>query len=274
MTIGIIGQGFVGNAVREKMQKYYSVFYYDKDPNKKSNVESIYKLQEVANVVFVCVPTPMKKTGECDVSIIEEILSELDVYKSNVIIKSTIPPGTTDRFIREYPNLSIAFNPEFLTEANAVEDYNNQKRIIIGLREGVMLFSSVFENAFPDSKIIICDPMVAEMVKYVTNTFLATKVSYANEISHICSVMGIDYDDVISVATKDERLGTSHWKVPGHDGDYGYGGHCLPKDISALKFIANKNGATTSMLDATINKNNEVRKNRDWEKQIGRAVSA
>jgi len=248
MRIGIIGQGFVGNAVREKMQKYYEVFYYDKDPNKKSNVSSLWELQERANVIFVCVPTPMKKTGECDVSIIEEILSELDVYNANVIIKSTVPPGTTERFIREYPNLSIAFNPEFLTEANAVNDYNNQKRIILGLREGVLMFSTIFENAFPEAKIIITDPSVAEMVKYVTNTFLATKVSFANEISQICDVTGIGYDEVISIATKDERLGTSHWKVPGHDGDFGYGGHCFPKDLSALKYEANKIGLTTTML--------------------------
>jgi UDPglucose 6-dehydrogenase len=111
------------------------------------------------------------------------------------------------------------------------------------------------------------------MIKYVTNTFLATKISFANEIYGICEKLDIDYNKVIEYAKFDDRLGYSHWSVPGPDGDMGYGGHCFPKDIAALVFIGNQLGVDTRILQATISKNDMIRKNRDWENQIGRAVS-
>ena len=111
------------------------------------------------------------------------------------------------------------------------------------------------------------------MIKYVTNTFLATKISFANEIYQICKALDIDYDKVIEYAKYDDRLGYSHWSVPGPDGDFGYGGHCFPKDISALKYLANILNINTTILNATIDKNNETRTFRDWELQKGRAVS-
>lgn len=273
IKVGIIGQGFVGNAVRHRMEKYFEVFYYDKDPNKESNVDSIYSVQDNSDVVFLCVPTPMKKTGECDTSIIEMLLSQLNNKPTTVIIKSTIPPGTTEMFIKTYTNLSIVFNPEFLTEANAINDYNNQKRIILGMTKNIESVINVFKASFPLADIIIINPTSAEMVKYITNTFLSTKISFANEMYQICEMLNISYDTVMNTALHDERLGKSHWRVPGLDGDFGYGGHCFPKDISALKFHANKNGVPTQVLDAVIDKNDQVRRNRDWEKQIGRAVS-
>ena len=112
------------------------------------------------------------------------------------------------------------------------------------------------------------------MVKYVTNSFLATKVSFANEMYEICDYLKIDYDKVIEYAMHDERLGYSHWSVPGPDGDFGYGGHCFPKDVKALISVAMELDSDINpiMLKATNEKNNKVRKNRDWEKQEGRAV--
>ena len=106
------------------------------------------------------------------------------------------------------------------------------------------------------------------MVKYVTNAFLATKVSFANEMYEICEGLDIDYDKVVEYATYDERLGKSHWAVPGPDGELGFGGHCLPKDISA---IVNGYG-DMELLQAVLKVNDRVRKNRDWEEMKGRAV--
>lgn len=281
MEIGIVGQGFVGSAVYEGMRNYFDVFAFDKDPKKFSNVSSIFEIIEHTEITFLCVPTPMKKSGECDLSIIESALSEISkcvdsLRKDNyiVIIKSTIPPGTTERLGKIFSNLNIVFNPEFLTEANAVEDYKNQNRIIIGgERPGTTKVKQIFSKAFPKVPIIKTSSTIAEMIKYVTNTFLATKVSFANEMYQICQGLNIDYDKVIEYARYDERLGNSHWGVPGPDGDFGYGGHCFPKDISALKYISEEMGISTKILDAAINKNNEVRTDKDWEKQIGRAVS-
>ena len=110
------------------------------------------------------------------------------------------------------------------------------------------------------------------MVKYLTNSFLATKVSFANEIYQICDKLKIDYDKVVEYAVLDDRLGKSHWAVPGPDGDFGFGGHCLPKDLSALIHIAMQLNTETNVLNAVEETNDVVRQNRDWEDMKGRAV--
>jgi len=280
--IGIIGQGFVGSAVREGMKNHFDILAFDKDPNKYSNVESIFHVVESTDLTFLCVPTPMRKNGSCDLTIVRNALNEInDVAKALfaedyiVVIKSTIPPGTTEQLNREYPNLDIVFNPEFLTEANAVDDYKNQNRIIVGGdRPGSTKVKAVFAKAFPKVPIIKTSSSIAEMIKYVTNTFLATKVSFANEMYQICQALNIDYDKVIEYARYDERLGNSHWSVPGPDGDFGFGGHCFPKDIAALEYLAERFGVDTTVITAAIAKNQKVRTDKDWETQIGRAVSA
>ena len=192
-----------------------------------------------------------------------------------VVIKSTIPPGTTESLNKIYTKLDIVFNPEFLTEANAVNDYLNQNRIIVGgERPGSTKVKQIFAKAFPKVPIIKTSSTIAETIKYVTNTFLAMKVSYANEIYQLCQALNVDYDKVIEYARYDDRLGNSHWSVPGPDGDFGFGGHCFPKDIAALQFLAKNLGVDDTMLSATIRKNEQVRTDLDWTKQVGRAVSA
>ena len=172
-----------------------------------------------------------------------------------------------------FTNIQIVFNPEFLTEANSIEDFKNQNRIIIGgPRPATTKVKRVFTKAFPKVPIIKTGSTTAEMVKYFLNSFLATKVSFANEMYQICNGLGIDYDKVIEYAIYDERLGRSHLNVPGPDGDFGYGGHCFPKDVNALIKVAQDLSIEPHMLKATNEKNNKVRKDRDWEKQEGRAV--
>lgn len=279
--LGIIGQGFVGNAVREGMKTHFNVKCYDKDPNKYSNIGSIFDIVEMTDVAFLCVPTPMKKSGECDLSILRSALEEISqcvkaLSKASfiVIIKSTIPPGTTEALNKEFTFLDIVFNPEFLTEANAVNDYLNQNRIIIGgERPATSIVKRIFSKAFPQVPIIKTSSTIAEMIKYVTNSFLAMKVSFANEMYQICQGLNIDYDKVIEYARYDERLGNSHWSVPGPDGDFGFGGHCFPKDVAALTYLAATLNVDPIMLAATAIKNNQVRTDLDWTKQVGRAVS-
>ena len=271
--IGIIGQGFVGNAVGQKFQQYYEILTYDLDETKANATE-----EEVlnCNIVFLCLPTPMKETGECDISIVAGVLEKIVNLNQPkiVVIKSTVPPLTVESFNKITPkNIQIVFNPEFLTERNAVEDYNNQKRIILGgPRPATTTLKRIFSKVFPKADIIKTDSTHAEMVKYLTNTFLSTKVSFANEIYQLCEKVGIDYDKVVEYATYDERLGKSHWMVPGHDGDFGYGGHCFPKDLAALIHLAQKFKTTTNVLEATKLTNDRVRQNRDWEQMKGRAV--
>jgi nucleotide sugar dehydrogenase len=226
MRIGIVGQGYVGSAVREVFSKHYEINTFDL--NGKCNCIDIEDLVDKSDIIFVCVPTPMKKDGSCDTSIVESVVDEIDdvdITDKIVAIKSTIPPGTTNRLNKKCKNISVIFNPEFLTEANFIDDFKNQNRIIIGgERPSTTKLRQVYSLVFPDAKIVKTGSITAEMVKYFTNTFLATKVSFANEMKMLCDELNIDYDKVVEYSTYDERLGKSHWAVPGPDGKLGFGG--------------------------------------------------
>ena len=279
MNIGIIGQGFVGNAVYQKFKNYYNVLTYDLQV--KLCNSTIEEINKHCNIIFVCLPTPMSKSGKCFTGIVENTLKDLEVLASMdqtekiVVVKSTVPPGTTKKWNEQFKFITVVFNPEFLTEANAVSDYENQNRIILGgPRPASTTLKPIFAKVFPKAKIIKTNSSYAEMVKYITNSFLATKVSFANEMYEICQYLEIDYDKVIEYAQYDERLGTSHWAVPGPDGDFGYGGHCFPKDVKALIHVAMEIDSDIDpvMLKATDEKNNQVRANKDWLNMEGRAV--
>ena len=229
----------------------------------------------LSDVIFVCVPTPMNKDGSCHTDIVEEVVLEINEIsissesKPIVVIKSTVPPGTTDKLHRKCKGIDVIFNPEFLTEANFLEDFKNQTRIILGgIRRGTNKLRQIYSRVFPHATIVKTSATYAEMVKYFINCFLATKVSFANEMKQICDGVGIDYDKVVEYATYDERLGKSHWAVPGPDGDFGFGGHCLPKDLSAI--ISEFD--TLGLLESVKKVNDKVRKNRDWEQMKGRSV--
>ena len=276
--IGIIGQGFVGNAIYQKFKNYFDILTYDLDKSKSNSTKEdlIFK----CNTIFLCLPTPMNTDGSCNVDILQTELENIDLITDNqetkktIVIKSTVSPGTTARWNSLYDSLNLVFNPEFLTEVNAIEDFNNQNRIILGgPRPATTELRRLYSKVFPKAHIIKTDSTHAEMVKYLTNSFLATKVSFANEIYQICDKLKIDYDKVVEYATLDDRLGKSHWNVPGPDGDFGFGGHCLPKDLSALIFLAMNLDTETNVLNAVEETNDVVRKNRDWEQMKGRAVT-
>jgi UDPglucose 6-dehydrogenase len=160
-----------------------------------------------------------------------------------------------------------------LTEANFIEDFKNQDRIIIGgPRPASTKVRQLFYKAFPKAHIVKTGSITAEMVKYFTNTFLATKVSFANEMKMICDGLNIDYDKVVEYATYDERLGKSHWAVPGPDGKDGFGGSCFPKDLNALIHLAGELELCTEVLMGAWNTNLKVRPEEDWKELKGRAV--
>ena len=271
-TLGIIGQGFVGTAVNEGLAKHYDIETYD--IAKDSTCKSLKELDTKSDIIFVCLPTPMKKDGTCYLGIIQPVLEDLNKFgKKTIVVKSTIPPGTTDRWNKEYTNIDIVFNPEFLTEANSIEDFKNQNRIIIGgPRKATTTVRRIFKKVFPKVPIIKTSSTIAEMVKYFTNCFLATKVSFANEMNNVCSKLGIDYDKVIDYAQHDERIGHSHLEVPGPDGKLGFGGSCFPKDILAMISIGEDLGMDLNTLQGAWETNTEVRPERDWEKLEGRSI--
>ncbi|MBR52378.1 hypothetical protein CMK19_01245 [Candidatus Poribacteria bacterium] len=285
MNVGIIGQGFVGSAIREGLKDYHKVLTYDIDETKCNSTH-----QEVcrkSDIIFVCIPTPMRKSGECDTRLLESVVEGIDAdartdpdrNRPVLVLKSTIPPGTTTRIANNHASVCpVVFSPEFLTEANSFDDFKNQTRIIVGGDPSVKCahakkVKSMFRKAFPSIPIVITKRETAEMTKYFINCFLATKVTFANEMYQICDSTGIDYDKVCEYALYDNRIGKSHLSVPGPDGDFGFGGHCFPKDLSAMIYYGNKNGVTSDLLEAVQDKNNYLRSDRDWETMSGRAVS-
>ncbi len=313
MSIGVIGQGFVGGSLTTVFaERGFDIYAYDKSgkyvkgalPSHGDHAACFpISVRELvldneggatpgfSNVYFVCLPTPMFEDGSADLSIVESVLEELSSIPGEriAVVKSTVPPGSTETWNTKYGphGLHVIFNPEFLTEANALDDMRNQNRIILGgPRPWVNEVKKVFQSAFPNVPIIKTSSTTAEMVKYVTNCLLAVKVSFANEISQICESLdnnglNIDYDKVVEYAKFDKRLGDSHWSVPGpvptHDGRYvrGFGGHCFPKDLNALINVAQVNGVNPTVMKAAWEKNLEVRdiQDHDWEHQVGRAVS-
>jgi UDPglucose 6-dehydrogenase len=278
MNVGVVGQGFVGTAVYEGLKKHHKLLCYDKDDKvnvKRLGVANLELLAEYSEIIFVCVPTPMTQDGECYTGYVEEVVKELDGYTKDkiVVIKSTIIPGTTARLNTKYKNNTIVFSPEFLTEANSINDFKNQTRIILGGdRKGTNKLRVMFSKAFPKAHIIKTDSTYAEMIKYLTNNFLTVKVAFANEMYKICERLRIDYDKVVEYATLDERLGPSHWGVPGPDGDFGYGGHCFPKDIQAMISLTDELQTPNHVLRGAEDTNTELRQDKDWMKMQGRAV--
>ena len=289
-TLGCIGQGFVGNALTQAFRKYFEVLTYDKkfsDMTVYKNKDSyqirkqfpIKELVRECSIIFVCVPTPMNPDGSCNILIVNGVLNELEkecFYQDrhvNVVIKSTIPPGSTEAFNKNYPHLNVCFNPEFLREVSAEEDYKNQKFIIAGGKLScVKMLRDICKEAFPEAVFYECASTMAELVKYTINCYLAVKVSFANEIKQLCDSLGVSYSAMINIAQLDSRLGDSHWQVPGYDRLLGFGGSCFPKDLNGLINVMIEKGIDPMVLQAAWTKNLEVRPERDWENLVGRAV--
>ena len=275
MKIGLIGKGFVGEAIYQNLKQRFDFLIYDINESKK-NVDHLRDVTHGAKIIFVALPTPMQENGKCDLSIIFNCFNEISYwYKDNIIIlKSTVPPGTSEKIKTLHPELKIVFSPEFLTEANFVEDFKNSNRIILGGElEDTMLCAEMFQQAFPNKNYLFTNHKTAETVKYFINNFLATKVSFANEMKQICDAIEVSYEDVKNLALYDERIGRSHLLVPGPDGELGFGGTCFPKDINAMIWFAKSIGVDPEVLLAAWNKNLKIRKNLDWLSMEGRAIS-
>ena len=277
MNVGIIGLGYVGTALKEGFKHIHHIETYDLRKD-LSTCQTIDDLLSKTDFIFICVPTPMNEDGSSNLNVVNKVIDEISnskyLKKQILIIKSTVPPGTTELLNSKHKNLEIIFNPEFLTEANFVEDFKNQNRIILGgPRPATTILKQFYISIFPNATIIKTGSSHAEMVKYLANTFLATKVSFANEMKMICDKLDIDYDKVVEYASYDERLGKSHWSVPGPDGNLGFGGSCFPKDINALINKASELNLDTKVINAAWETNLKVRPERDWELLEGRAVT-
>ena len=267
MKIGVIGNGFVGSAVANGFGKY-DVKVFDKNPNISQNL-----LEEVLaqDFVFISVPTPMKEAmgADCNLSIIESCFDEIDSIGSNAIfiIKSTVPIGTTKNLQSKHRNLNIVHSPEFLTAKFAKEDFLNSDRHVVGYTRKKSVGEKaikLFNTAFPNIQTILMKSDESESVKYIANCFFATKVSFFNEIHSLIDKLGLDWHSIINGVMSDKRIGQSHFQVPGHDGDKGFGGTCFPKDINALIKTFEKNGLDPKLLNSAWEVNLNARSDLDW----------
>lgn len=265
MKVGIIGFGFVGDALHNGLNIRFTSDISIYDPNKlpKSSIKDV----KGTNVVFICVPTPMSKNGDIDGSIVRDVLRKLSRirYKGIVVIKSTLRPDIGLRLLKSYKKLRIVANPEFLTERTARQDFLDSKWVIIGgCDDDTKLIYKIFDRCFPLAKIVCTDFQTALMAKYVTNVWFAVKVSLMNEIYQMAKSNDIDWDDLVKVFSADKRVGNTHLSVPGPDGDTGFGGKCFPKDLNAFIAWSNKLGTVNNVMKAAWNTNLSVRKNKDW----------
>jgi|TARA_R110000851_G_scaffold12207_1_gene42622 UDPglucose 6-dehydrogenase len=278
--IGIIGNGFVGSAVRYGFSPNVGidaeVRVYDKDPNK-----STHPLRDVldTDIIFLSVPTPSNSDGSMNIDIVDNVLQNINEYAQLfqigiILLRSTVTPGTTRKLQEKYKDLRIVFNPEFLTERSANFDFINQSRFILGGNsDNVVEVSELFRERFGSTlSIIETNYETAEMIKYMTNTFFATKISFLNDMKLLSDKCGVIWEDAIEGFVRDGRVGHSHLDVPGHDGKYGFGGSCFPKDIQALINFGESNGVDMNVLKGAWETNLKVRPEKDWEKLKGRAV--
>tara|TARA_B100001057_G_scaffold30468_1_gene27760 strand:- start:7 stop:879 length:873 start_codon:yes stop_codon:yes gene_type:complete len=282
-NIGIIGRGFVGSAVAHGFSEgvgYNAIIrIYDKDPSKSLN--SLEDVVNKSDFIFVSVPTPSNEDGTINIEILNSCISEINEIHSKkkhsnpiVLIRSTILPGTSKKIQNIFPDMRIVFNPEFLTERSANFDFISQTRFVLGGDEkNVAEVSKLYRDRFGSSIAIIeTDFQSAELIKYVCNTYFATKVSFLNEMKRISDKVDANWDDVIEGFLRDGRIGSSHSQVPGPDGKFGFGGSCFPKDIQAMISFSNEIGVYTNVLNGAWQTNLEVRPEKDWETLKGRAV--
>jgi UDPglucose 6-dehydrogenase len=287
MSVGVIGYGFVGKAVVHGFMNNCDVKINDplhKDDPMYASLESIV---ENCPFIFLCLPTPMTRAlgGEIDTSIMEEVLADISRIQREravhpvVVIKSTVLPEKLKYFEEFYANLDIVMNPEFLTEANYLDDFINMKNLVVGAnretsRDSVVNLYLYWSSCTKGYSVHVSDLQSAAMTKYMINCFLATKVIFMNQMKDIfkSSNPDGDWDKLVEMFHADGRTGDSHGMVPGPDGMHGFGLSCFPKDLNALTNYADSAGVDAELLKTVWAINLSIREEFDWS-TMGKAVS-
>lgn len=285
-TVSIFGGGFVGGTTYKVFKKLeeaqwdkWEFLLYDTNPSvaTTSKEEAIAK----AHIAFVAVPTPTDlETKKCDVSIVESVVKEIRAGNSSceIIIKSTVPPGTTEKLAKEFGK--VFFNPEFLTEKNALEDFLSIQYQLLGVSKNEQDKDDLFEKtqslfkALSEEKIwntnhiILGDATSTELAKYGRNAYLATRLSYFQELRAISEALGCDPEYVKGVVGLDPRIGSHYNTFNGK-----WGKKCLPKDINALIGTALESGVEPVLLEAVWERNMLTPGEEDWLQIPGAIIS-
>lgn len=269
INIAVVGHGYVGRAVdlgfdhrinpniRKHIIDPQYQFNIDQFPSYYKSVSELTGQQ--IDVAFVCVPTPFGDNGAVDGSIVEEVVNELiGIENCLIVIKSTVTPDIVTALHEKCDR--VIYNPEFLTEKNALHDFVNLPMHIFG---GVGIHCDALWRVYEEySQCIkgvphyVVSPAEASFIKYGINSFLASKVLWMNQFKEITDKHDVDFEAIISGMMGDPRIGNSHMRVPGPDGRKGFGGACFPKDTNALVQF----GGGFKILEDVINYNNEYRR--------------
>lgn len=262
--VGIIGIGFVGNAILKSLQKHgfdqSTVKIYDKYKKDIDNFENILD----TDLVYLCLPTLYSDNKkEYDKTSLHEICYLLNKNKYNgyIVIKSTVEPGTSEDLANKY-GLKIFHNPEFLTARTAVIDYHNQKHIVLGKTSKISQYISLYnfyKKYYPEAEISVCKSYESESMKMFVNSFYAMKVEIFTEFYLLCLKNNADYNTIKDLMLKNGWINPMHTTVPGPDGLISYGGSCFPKDTEALLQYMKRLDVPHEVLEATIRERNKLR---------------
>jgi len=241
MRILIAGYGMVGKAHHELLKERHDIEIYDPALG--------YKHLKAPDAIIVCVSTPPRKDGACEMKNVYEVIeSAADVP---ILIKSTISVEGWDMLVDAFPDKQLAFSPEFLRAASAVEDLQNTKLMLLG-GAGCRTWREVFHV-----DIEIAEPRELILAKYARNSFLALKVAFFNQMYDLCDKLDVEYSAVAHYTGMDERIGYSHTYITE---ERGFGGHCFPKDTSAIVRTGERNGVELSLIKQAIKYNSSIRK--------------
>jgi UDPglucose 6-dehydrogenase len=257
-TIGIVGYGFVGKAVAQ-LNEFFPVEIYDPFID-----EYMFNLKAFKqDIVFVCVPTPSKENGELDTTIVEQVTKQwrgLTTKESILVVKSTVPPGTTAMLCNMFSTDKIIHNPEFLSQNTAMEDFRKPEEVVIGHynRSAAEKLVNLYKKYYPlnlEVPYYVGLGVEAEMLKMVRNSYYALKVSFFNQVEELCDMHEIEYSkfrEMLTLGGRHPWLASQHTMVPGPDGKYGFGGACLPKDSEGLCRVAEQVGVEMTVLKEAI----------------------
>ncbi len=260
MKISIVGHGFVGKALENGINDDSDIQIID--PKYKNQVSDISEFNP--DFIFICVPTPMSNDKDQDLKILYKVIIEIKglSLNSEVILKSTVLPNSILDIQKLIPN--IVYNPEFLTEANAFEDFMNADLIVLGGNKNIVKKANNFyinHTKCDTQNVILTDLVSASLIKYTINSYLASKVMFFNELHNLFNLSGTDesWENFIQAVSLDSRVGKSHMQVPGPDGRYGFGGACFPKDTKALYEYSLSLKSPLHILKKVIDLNNDIR---------------
>lgn len=287
--IAVLGTGYVGTTTAIMMAHLgHSVRAYDKDAKKLKTLMSgqlpIYEpglegylnqslsngslvladtlahSLESAEFIFICVPTPSAEDGSADLRFVLDAVGEASLHLSKgavIVTKSTVPVGSSEKIAAKLArtDVHVASNPEFLREGSAVEDFLNPDRIVVGAENRNVAQTVADLYGSISSRVIVTDPNSAELIKYASNSFLAIKLSFINEMARLCEAVGADINDVMTGFGTDSRIGQK-FTSPGP----GWGGSCFPKDTAALRSLGEENSVDLQMIDAALSSNLSTKK--------------